>query len=380
MNTATVSSHQEMVIDSTTRIVAIAQGVERDGNVIRTRHDSNRRWASALTMLGIVVVLASPVRSFAQGSDLLPLYGPAELVRALRLPGLSDEIRRPMALHVDRTHGEIFVGDMSSNRILVFDRDGLYRYQFDLADHVSTPQGIVVDSEGFVFVLGTTREGSKVVRFDFDGMYLDEIDLGRHGIRRVSGMTIGVQGQLMLLADDTAVHVISRDGEAIRRIDLVSALANGAAGELIFGLPVVRDGRLFVPASSAGTVLVFDAASGELETKIGIQGNTPGQLTFPTAVDVTSDGIVTVLDRMRFAVVCYAADGTFLGEFGGKGFRDGWFYYPTLLAVSDDDHVIVGQILDGRVQRCRIPRYVRTRFAQANTTHHDDDDDVKGGA
>ena len=328
-----------------------------------------------------MVVLTGAGGVHAQDSDSsLPLFAPAELEHSLRLPGMNDPVRRPMALHVDRRHGEIFVGDSGANRIVIFDRDGPYRYQFGCADHIGSPQGVVVDSEGHVFVLGTSRQGQRLVQFDFDGMYLDAIELAELGLPRIHGLACDEEDRLLLVGGDANVHVIRRDGRHVRQIDVAAAVSGGDREELLFGEPSVRDGELWIPVSNRGLVFAFDVDSGDLLRSVGVRGNTPGQLNFPIAVDVTSHGIVAVLDKMRFAVVCYSLDGRFLGEFGGKGFRDGWFYHPSLLAVSDDDHVVVGQMLDGRIQLCRIPGYVRTRLVQASTERHEDDDDEASGA
>jgi len=341
---------------------------------IRAEDFIGRAVAGVAFYVTLAVVGVGGVGAQDSGSSL-PLFAPAELERSLRLPGMNDPIQRPMALHVDRRHGEIFVGDTGANRIVIFDRDGLYRYQFGCADHIGSPQGVVVDSEGHVFVLGTSRQGQRLVQFDFDGMYLDTIELAALDLPRIHGIACDEEDRLLLVGGDANVHVIGRDGRRVHRIDVATAVGDGDRDELLLGEPSVRDGELWIPVSNLGLVLAFDVESGDLLRSVGIRGNTPGQLNFPVAVDVTSHGIVAVLDKMRFAVVCYSTDGRFLGEFGGKGFRDGWFYHPSLLAVSDDDHVVVGQMLEGRIQLCRVPGYVRTRLVQASTTRQDEEDE-----
>jgi hypothetical protein len=89
-----------------------------------------------------------------------------------------------------------------------------------------------------------------------------------------------------------------------------------------------------------------------------------GELNFPVSVDVLPSGIVVVLDKMRFNVLCFSASGRFLGEFGGRGFRDGWFYQPSLLAAVSEDRVIVGQALDQRIQVLQIPASVFERLSR----------------
>jgi hypothetical protein len=98
--------------------------------------------------------------------------------------------------------------------------------------------------------------------------------------------------------------------------------------------------------------------TGRPDRVIGQHGSTPGDLAFPVDVAVSRDGLVLVLDQARFNVVCYAPDGKFLGEFGGKGVSPGWFYRPSLLAIDRDDRVYIGQIFMNRLQVCRIPDFI----------------------
>ena len=289
---------------------------------------------------------------------------PAELVRSLRLPGEGDTMQRPKGLFMDRTHGEIFVGDSGNNRIVVFDREGLYRFEFDCADHVSMPGHVVVDSEGFVRVLGRDRDGAKIVRFDFDGIYVSEIRLDVPDAGRWADMVIDEADRLFLLDERGQVHVLGRDGSVASRIDVTASFEASERRELVLGSITVHEGELYVPVSTFGRVLVFDFATGRELRRIGRRGTLPGELSFAASVAVLPSGMVTVLDKMRFAVVCYAPSGEFLGEFGGKGFRDGWFYHPSLLVSAGDDRVIVGQILDARVQLCRIPFFVQQNLMQ----------------
>jgi hypothetical protein len=156
----------------------------------------------------------------------------------------------------------------------------------------------------------------------------------------------------------------------------MSGIEESAVQGVVRGSPRVHQGHLLLPVSTIGTILVFDLSDGQVLPSIGFPGNTPGQLQFPVAVDVTSEGLVLVLDKLRFNVQCYSLSGRFLGEFGGKGFRDGWMYYPILLSAVHDDQVIVGQILDQRVQVLRIPGFVLERLCRESKNGNDGDSEA----
>jgi hypothetical protein len=152
--------------------------------------------------------------------------------------------------------------------------------------------------------------------------------------------------------------VVETTGRVVLSIDTATDADDTSSLGAVRGKPCAHQGLLYVPASTSGTVLVFELESGEALPSIGHAGSLPGEMTFPIAVDVLPSGVIVVLDQMRFNVQCFSPSGRFLGEFGGKGYRDGWMYHPTLLAAVQDDQVIVGQVMDQRVQLLRVPDFV----------------------
>lgn len=288
----------------------------------------------------------------------------AELVQELRLPGVADQLRRPSALFADHRAGEILVGDESRGRIAIFDSHGVFRADFYGQDRFSSPRDIVVDSEGFIFVLAGTREGQRVLRYDFDGSYLGLLEVGPSLDSKPfvpAAMAIDETDAIYLRdTEEPRLGVWDRDGSLLRVIDLAPELDAKTRNELIVGAVEIAGGELYAVLTSFGVVHVYDL-EGKFLRVIGRQGSTPGHLAFPVDVAVTSEGRVLVLDQNRFNVVCYGSDGTFRGEFGGKGISLGWFYRPSLLAVDDNDQVYIGQIYMGRLQICRLPAFMAGR-------------------
>lgn len=328
--------------------------------------------AASGTALAVAVLLfvTLPVRAQDATEDRGQLWTTAELERSIRLPGEGDQIRRPSALFMDHRHGELYVADPSADRIVVFDRDGLYRFEFDGAGRLASFRGLVVDSEGLIYVLGSSQDGDRIVRFDFDGMVLSDFPLPAAQVSSVASLTIDEHDDLYLLDASGNVTVVDREARTLRTFSVQASLTSEVSGrELILGSPKVSRGEFFVPAATLGTVLVFDAQEGTHLRDIGTPGGNATEFAFPVAVDVTPSGLVAVLDKMRFVVVFLTLEGRALGEFGGKGYRDGWFYHPSLLVASDEDHVVVGQVLDGRIQVCRVPSFVRSRLVRDRASH-----------
>jgi hypothetical protein len=285
-------------------------------------------------------------------------------VRDLSPPGLDNHFQRPSFIYADPHFDEVFVGDFGNNRVVIFDAGGAYKFEFGGGDRISTPLDLVVDSEGFVYVLASTPAGKQIVHLDFDGIFLGSLHLPavldsipldlRH---------IAIDDANRIYALDAAgqrICVFSRRGAPLLTIPLTADIEPEFARELTFGKPLVKGGRLYVPAPQLGQVQVY-ALTGERIGVLGHKGNNIGELNFPQAVAVTDEDLVLVLDKHRFNVVCFDLTGRFLGEFGGKGLNPGWFYHPTLLAVDREHRVYIGQIYENKTQICRLPEFIVKR-------------------
>lgn len=311
-------------------------------------------------MVRVLTMVVVAVACWTSAGLADPRSVPAEFVKFVDPPGEADQFLRPSAVVVDRNFHEILVADPGHNRVVVFDRHGTYRFEFPGTGYFSTPVDVAVDSEGYLYVLGSTSAGRRLFRFDFDGLYLDEVTLPTsEGRAQYTSLAIDASDRLFLLDHgDPAIRVLDREGSLLGSIPLLRNLEPELRRDQVIGAIEVKDGQLFVPVSSLGTVLIH-RPDGEFVRAIGHKGTVVGELNFPVAVALTDGDLVLVLDKHRFTVACFDLNGVFLGEFGGKGLSPGWFYYPSLLAVDEQQQVYVGQIFRSRVQVCRIPEFIR---------------------
>ncbi len=287
---------------------------------------------------------------------------PAEFICQLSPPGSGDHLLRPSAVFVDRRFGEVLVADSGHNRIVIFDEHGTYRFEFSGAEHYSTAVDLAVDSQGYIYILASTTEGRRILRYDYDGLFLETLppleDAGEDG-SYFSSLAITADDRLIALdRNGRRICILSRSGKLMGDFPLVEDLDARQENETVFGNIELHGERIYVPLSGLGTVRVFTLAGQHLRS-IGHKGSNIGELGFPTDVAITEEGILLVLDKMRFNVVCFDLAGRFLGEFGGKGINPGWFYYPSLLATGGKDRVYVGQIFQNKVQTCRLPDFIR---------------------
>jgi len=332
---------------------------------IERHHRTDRTDRPVARTVGFVLFLVL-IALIPQANAQQPLSVPAEFVRFVTLPGTFDQIVRPTALHVDRYQGEVLVADGGHARILIFDSQGCYRFEFSLQPQASMALDLAVDSRGFIYVVASTTDGHQLLRYDFDGTFLERVPMPsfHDGRALVPDRIATDEANRLVVVDERQLRVAicTPDGRLEGSFDLAPDLATEVRAELVLGSVALVDDKLYVPISSQGRVEVVDLGGTRVQT-IGHQGNRPGQLGFPVAVSV-GDNLVAVLDKHRFNVVCFDAAGRFLGEFGGRGISPGWFYYPTLLGLGTDHLVFVGQIFENKVQVCRIPGFITTHRRQ----------------
>jgi len=311
----------------------------------------------ALVVAAILVGVASTAIAQSQISV------PAEFVRYLSPPGQADHFKRPAAIRADTHHGELLIADPGNNRVTIFDERGVFRFAIDMADAVSYPTDVAVDSEGFIYVLGSTSEGNRIFQFDFDGLFLGEFPMPAE----IDGLLLDVRSiaiddsDRLLMLDHRGYRVCSCDRKGLfpSAFSLVDeGMSDAERQEFVLGTLTASGSLIYVPFSSAGTVRVY-SPDGRFQRSIGRPGAVVGRLAFPVAVAVAADGMTLILDKRRFNISCYDQDGNFIGEFGGKGINPGWFYFPSLLATARDGQVVVGQIFENKVQLCEIPRPIR---------------------
>lgn len=340
-----------------------------------------RTWCGRQFLACAALVLAAIVALFdpATAQESNPLAVPAEFVRILDVPGSLDDLLRPGKIFYDRAADELYVADRGNNRLVIFDRSGTYRFEFPMGEHVGSIVDFVVSPSGIVNVLASTRDGYRLMRYDFDGLYLGEVGGDAAGVSRMRISSMAIDGDHLYLVDDAVPRLLrmTEDGIIDMDVPILTDIDDSTRQELVFGSLAVVGDELLLPTSSVGTVYRFDR-NGNQVGHFGHKGSAVGTMNFPTSVSVDDDGLVLVLDKRRFNVLCFTPEGKFVGEFGGKGVTPGWFYFPASLATDALGQVFISQVHLNRVQICRVPDSINRRFQQSY--HGDGEQPLGSGA
>jgi len=274
----------------------------------------------------------------------------------LFLPVQGDFFRKPLAVTADWEVGEIFVSDSLTNRILIFDRDGLFRFELSGGYFFRSPLDLAVDKEGYMFLLAYFRGRRAVSLLDFDGKFIEEIQLSgtteAEREPRLKSLALSPDGNRLYFLDDAnqRMWITDRKGTVLSSQDLANDLTEQEALEQVLGRVDVYHDTVLVAVPTAGQVYLYDL-DGTWRTGVGIKGTAPCQTPFPIAAALDLSGNVIVADlKMSQLMIWDPATNNCLGAHGALGNAPGAFIRPVDLTLDRSGRIFVTQQFEGRVQ------------------------------
>jgi hypothetical protein len=280
---------------------------------------------------------------------------PAGYESELTIPDGIKGLNLPTAVYYEPRHGELYVVDTGNGRIVLFDRNGTYAFEFTDSEHIPAPVGLVVDSLGHIMVL-SDHQASTLHVYDYNGTYLHDIALAdSHGTPvAAASITIDDQDHLYVLsAKPGRIFIFSTAGSP-RSSFALPADSTMAEFPILGAIAWLGNHELAVPMPGIPEVGIFSPAGAYLRS-VGIAGGDAGSLAFPVAAATDGKGGYMVLDKHRHTLIHFDSKGAFVKEFGGMGVSKGWFYHPSSLASDGAGRCFVLQSFQDRVQIFRIP-------------------------
>lgn len=209
-------------------------------------------------------------------------------------------LAKPLGLAVDDS-GKIYVCDMTTRRVLIYDASGVYLTAIGGPDHLMRPSSVAV-----------APDGSRVYVLDTGGL-----DNSQHGI-------------VVFDAGGQRVNLIGRRGAGAGQFNLPLSVERAPNGNLY----VVDAGNFRVQALSAGGAPLFS---------FGKPGRYPGQFGHPKDLALDAAGNIYVTDSSFGVFQIFSPTGRILlsvGERNEQGGR-GRFLLPAGIDVDVDGRVYV---------------------------------------
>jgi DNA-binding beta-propeller fold protein YncE len=263
--------------------------------------------------------------------------------------------------------GNVFVADTGNHRVVQFDADG--RFVFDFGGHgwgqgeLSGPTDVSA-REGFrLFVVDAGND--RIQEFDIGDSspegtvfpFGEGRGLGGEELVRPSRMDVDREGRIYV-SDDLChcVWIFAPTGELVSRLGGLGSAPSRFRDPA--GVAVGPKGRVFVADAGNRRVQVFDAI-GNWSAAWG--GPDEDFLDHPSGIDVGPDGNVWVSDAGSGLVRVLTPDGLPLFSFGGAGGGPGRFRAPVDLALGPDGRVWVVDAEREVVEGYRIARVAEER-------------------
>jgi len=315
----------------------------------------------------------------------------------------AGSMKNPSYLFIDGQH-HLWISDTDNNRLLELRSDGSLVREVGKGVLLA-PQGLFVTENGDIFVADGGH--GEVVRFDKNGQKVSAFGkpqayvLSSDASYKPTRVVVDKRGYLYIINGGGDYRgIIQLDEEGIFRgfyganhnlFDLSRAMTRAFASadqkrQLSRTLPS-SDSSLFIDASGFIYTTSATAPTGQIkklnaignnvlrlvdrpqffglvaEKTGGFFGETPGtgrNQQRPQFVDITVDdrGLFTALDSNSGKVYQYDQSGNMLTVFGGKGWQEGVFDYPSSLKVDQDGSIYV---LDS--SRKNIQVFRPTQFA-----------------
>ena len=265
---------------------------------------------------------------------------------------------RGMAVAPD---GSIYVADTGNSRVVQFDSNGKLVNTWGsrtpdgqnppAPGTFSEPWGVVVDSQGNVYVADTWNH--RVQKFDAAGKFL--LEWGQAGqigddpgrLWGPRGIAVSSAGRVYL-TDTGNKRVVVFDTNGIYLFEF------GTEGDVLLDEPVGiatgPDGRVYVADTWNMRVAVF-SADGKFLSSWPVQGWASNSLDNKPYLAVDAQGRVYITDPEGYRLIVFSPSGEPLAAFGQYGPEEDSFGLPIGIAIGKDESLWVVDAGNNRLEK-----------------------------
>lgn len=258
----------------------------------------------------------------------------------------------PSTVFVEDVMKEIYIID-SRGRIIIYTADFFPLFTLDRRRGVESPLGLTVDKQGNIYVVQSpTKEIRKHRISVFNACLRWKRDIYLEGFEgaeslMINRIAVDKNGNLYVICHLSAgVIVLNNEGKFQ---EIIYPEENKEV--ILANVSIDRKGRIYLVSEIESRIYVYDE-NRKFLFKFGEKGGSTGKLSRPVAVAV--DNIrewIYVVDYMRHTISVYnAKDGTYLFEFGGLGWGEGWFQHPKDIATDSNGRILIADTFNDRIQ------------------------------
>ena len=141
-----------------------------------------------------------------------------------------------------------------------------------------------------------------------------------------------------------------------------------AEGQLVWPTAIALDtqGKVYVADEWLNRISIFDK-DGEFLSSWGKAGSGDGELDRPAGIAIRGDGTLFLTDSRNHRVQMFSLDGQFQGKFGSFGDGPGQFNLPWGISLDKDNQVFVADWRNDRIQQFAADGECQASFGQSGS-------------
>lgn len=298
----------------------------------------NRSFVKKICMAGILMVL--PLLCFLWSEPFADAAS-SPWQWKLTLKDTSDKgpgaMKQPTALFIDAERERYYVVDSGNNRLLSFDRAGVFISAFSAVGALEVPFDMVRDQRKDLWVVEKGR--NTLTRLDMQGQTTIPRPLQAHG-RTVYPDRLEYGNELVYVLDKASGGVFAYDPDFKLVASYICPPAEGGF------IDFMVDGKGIIALGARSKTLYRLAADGSVVEKTVLGEEIP----FPVSFALGPDGLYYVLDRHRSDVAVFDKSGALRYRFLGPGQAVGQLYFPGEIRFDPWGQLCIVEEGNGRVQ------------------------------
>lgn len=284
--------------------------------------------------------------------------------------GKENSFNNPRGIDADwgiYSRGDLYVADTGNNQIQKFNCDlslckssKIWGGQGKTNGKFEFLSGITVDKNGYVFVSDNTNQFSRIQKFDANGVFIKK--WGSWGneqgnFKFVTDLSVDSSGNIYVVdSGNSRIQKFNNNGTFIKMWGKRGS-GNGEFYDPYAG-GVDSSNNLYITESASNQRVQKFTANGVFLTKWGSPGSGNGQFDHPTGISIAQNSKVYVADESNNRIQKFSTDGNFVLSFGNYGYpgtsekgpANGFFHYPTGVAMSKEGNIFVTDKANNRIQ------------------------------
>lgn len=249
---------------------------------------------------------------------------------------------------------QIYVVDKNNHRVQLFTEEGRYLTQWgqegDGEGEFKYPHGIATDSNGFVYVADTSN--NRIQKFGADGSYDRKWGLaegtagsGEGEFNHPTDIAVDKNNNIYVVDwKNNRIQKFDSEGNHIRWGNVDTEF------ERPFGIAIDKAGFIYV--TDYYRIQKFDEV-GNSVPEWGRQGSLEGFFQFPSGIAIDGQGNVLFANAENNRVQKFDSQGNFIRQFSMKGSNPGQFCRPRFICAGENGLIYVTDSENNRIQVLR---------------------------